>query len=185
MGSKVVGAIFSKALAEPHYCEMYAEMVHSFRWRFPEFPPETMGERPCSFARMLLDLCQKEYEASLGATSVDIHEWKQQMSALLKFLGNLHLFRLIAYKVIGQVVYDLIGPQDNGKLSEAHMVECACELLQVVGDKWETTQLGRVLMDQKLKRLEELKAEGSPQTGRAIQDFIDLRDRSRQASRSA
>ncbi|CAE8733580.1 unnamed protein product, partial [Polarella glacialis] len=35
----VIRIIFQKALAEPHYCETYADMVFALRTRYPEFRP--------------------------------------------------------------------------------------------------------------------------------------------------
>ena len=51
-----------------------------------------------------------------------------EVLANMKFIGNLFLRQLLAAKVIGQVVHDLIGLKET--LPEEHMIECVCELLQ-------------------------------------------------------
>eukprot|EP00438_Fugacium_kawagutii_P016826 Skav203785 [mRNA] locus=scaffold206:431933:438994:+ [translate_table: standard] len=40
----VIRIIFKKALAEPHYCETYADMVFALKERYPQFPPENEGQ---------------------------------------------------------------------------------------------------------------------------------------------
>ncbi|CAK0892788.1 unnamed protein product, partial [Prorocentrum cordatum] len=44
----IIGLIFKKALAEPHYCETYADLVFTLRSTFPEFP-SLDGSKPISF----------------------------------------------------------------------------------------------------------------------------------------
>ena len=62
------------------------------------------------------------------------------MLANMKFIGNLFLRQLLAVKVIGQVVHDLVGIKEGNALPEEHMIECVCELLQAIGftldDSW-------------------------------------------------
>jgi len=195
----VIRIIFSKALAEPHYCETYADMVFSLRTRYPEFPPEHEGEKAHSFTRILLNTCQNEFESlptSFEPTEedkqmytpddlrIDIGKKKEKVLANMKFIGNLFLRQLLAVKVIGQVVHDLIGIKDAP--IEEHMIECVCELLQAIGFSLDNTQHGKMLVTQFSHRLMDLKKEVDPATGRSlfskriqfrIQDLIDLRGR--------
>jgi hypothetical protein len=193
----VIKIIFSKALAEPHYCETYADMVFSLRTRYPEFPPEHEGEKAHSFTRILLNTCQTEFE-NLPTSFEPTEEEKQRHSpdelrleigrkkgkvlANMKFIGNLFLRQLLAVKVIGQVVHDLIGIKDAP--IEEHMIECVCELLQAIGFSLDNTPQGKILVTQFLHRLMDLKKEVDPATKTnvfskriqfRIQDLIDLR----------
>jgi hypothetical protein len=195
----VIRIIFSKALAEPHYCETYADMVFSLRTRYPEFPPEHEGEKAHSFTRILLNTCQNEFESlptsfepteeekntySADDLRLDIGKKKEKVLANMKFIGNLFLRQLLAVKVIGQVVHDLIGIKDAP--IEEHMIECVCELLQAIGFSLDNTQHGKMLVTQFSHRLMDLKKEVDPATGKQlfskriqfrIQDLIDLRGR--------
>ncbi|CAK0818891.1 unnamed protein product, partial [Prorocentrum cordatum] len=113
---------------------------------------------------------------------IDVGKKKAKVLANMKFIGNLFLRQLLAVKVIGQVVHDLIGIKDAP--IEEHMIECVCELLQAIGFSLDNTQHGKMLVTQFSHRLMDLKKEVDPATGRhlfskriqfRIQDLIDLR----------
>jgi len=193
----VIGIIFQKALDEPHYCETYADMVFALRNKYPEFPPEAEGERPHTFTRVLLNTCQNEFESlptTLEPTDEDTQKYapdelflemkkrKGKVLANMKFIGNLFLRQLLAAKVIGQVVHDLIGLRDG--LPEEHMIECVCELLQAIGHTLDSSQTGKALMGQFAARLVDLKRTTGQDGKRVfskridclIQDLLDLRE---------
>lgn len=191
----VISIIFQKALCEPHYCETYADMIYSLRSRYPEFPPENEGDKPITFTRVLLNTCQNEFEtipttlepteeerASHNEDELVILEKKKKDKVLanMKFIGHLFLRQLLAVKVIGQVVHDLIGIKEQ--LPEEHMIECVCELLQTIGFTLEGTQHGKLLMSQFAARLMDLMKPGkdnksafSKRIRFCIQDMLDLR----------
>jgi len=193
----VIRIIFGKALAEPHYCETYADMVFALRTRYPEFPAEVEGEKAHTFTRLLLNTCQNEFESlptSFEPNEEEIAKYpadelklemkrrKDKMLANMKFIGNLFLRQLLAVKVIGQVVHDLIGLKQG--LPEEHMIECVCELLQAIGYTLDATSHGKMLMSQFSARLVDLKgqrvADGksgafSKRVQFQIQDLLDLR----------
>jgi len=192
----VIKIIFGKALAEPHYCETYADMVFALRSRYPEFPPEREGERPQTFTRVLLNTCQEEFETlptsfdpseeekgkySADDLQLEMKKRKDKILANMKFIGNLFLRQLLAVKVIGQVVHDLVGIKESSP--EEHMIECVCELLQAIGYTMDQSSAGKVLMSQFAARLLDLKRL-SDKDGRAqyskriqfqIQGLLELR----------
>jgi len=195
----VIHIIFQKALAEPHYCETYADMVFVLRTRFPEFPAETEGEKAHTFTRVLLNTCQNEFESlptsfeptdeertklSEQELSLEMKRRKDKTLANMKFIGHLFLRQLLAVKVIGQVVHDLIGIRE-GQMPEEHMIECVCVLLQAIGHTLDGTTHGKMLMSQFAHRLIDLKrskkADGtdnfafSKRIQFSIQDLLDLR----------
>merc|ERR1712014_292393 len=177
----VTRIIFTKVLAEPHHCETYADMVFSLRLRYPEFPPEDEGEPAHTFARVLVGICQDEFDnrpvsvepteqekadTSPEALRLDVAKRKVRMLANVKFIGELFLRGLLAVKVIGQVVADLIGTKDVRP--EGYMIECGCELLQAIGHSLDSSKRGNMLMTRFLHRLACLKNAGDPQTGKAV-----------------
>lgn len=193
----VIRIIFAKALAEPHYCETYADMVFALRTRYPEFPAEQEGEKATTFTRVLLNTCQNEFESlpsTFEATEeekrqhsaedlrIEMKKRKDKMLANMKFIGNLFLRQLLAVKVIGQVVHDLVGLKETPP--EEHMIECVCELLRSIGYTLDGTSHGKVLMSQFSARLQDLKrthdANGriafSKRIQFQIQDLLDLRN---------
>uniref|UniRef100_A0A7S2QBJ4 MIF4G domain-containing protein n=1 Tax=Zooxanthella nutricula TaxID=1333877 RepID=A0A7S2QBJ4_9DINO len=171
-------------------------MVFALRTRYPEFPPEHEGEKAQTFTRVLLNTCQEEFEslptsfepteeekAKIPADDlrIEMKKRKDKMLANMKFIGNLFLRQLLAVKVIGQVVHDLIGIKE--KQPEEHMIECVCELLQAIGHTLDATAHGKVLMSQFSARLLTLK-HAQERDGKAtfskriqfqIQDLLDLR----------
>jgi hypothetical protein len=192
----VIRIIFSKSLAEPHYCETYADMVFALRTRYPEFQPENEGEKAQTFTRVLLNTVQNEFESlpssfeptpeELASCSgeelrLEMKRRKDKMLANMKFIGNLFLRQLLAVKVIGQVVHDLIGIKES--LPEEHMIECVCQLLEAIGFTLDGTSHGKQLMTQFSARLQDLKRMVGPDGKTAfdkriqfkIQDLLDLR----------
>jgi len=192
----VIRIIFGKALTEPHYCETYADMVQSLRTRYPEFPPENEGDKPQTFTRVLLNTCQEEFESlpqtfepteeerlkySPDDLNLEMKKRKDKILANMKLIGNLFLRHLLAVRVIGQVVHDLIGIKERNP--EEHMIECVCELLQAIGYTLDSTQSERALMTQFSARLTDLKGmidkDGrqvySKRIQFRIQDLLDLR----------
>merc|ERR1740121_2888457 len=138
--------IFEKALAEPFYVETYADMVFELRGVYPFFPPEREGEKAQNFTRVLLNICQNEFEQlpqtfeptdeEKAATAKDeldliMKSRKDKMLANMKFIGHLFLRQLLTVKVIGTVVHELIGMKEG--LPQEHMIECVCVLLQSIG----------------------------------------------------
>jgi len=168
----VIRIIFKKALADDHYCETYADMVFALKERYPQFPPENEGEKPATFTRVLLNNCQNEFEnmpATFEATEeektkfpnpedlqLELKRKKDMMLANMKFIGHLFLRQLLAVKVIGQVVHDLIGIKEDKSLPEEHMIECVCELLQAIGYTLDETTHGENLMNSFQARLKDL-----------------------------
>lgn len=194
----VIRIIFEKALAEPHWCETYADMVFLLRDKYPEFPPETEGEPVQTFTRMLLDICQATFEsfpssfepspeAKKNMDEEDlckIIREKLRMLANMKFIGNLFLRQLLGVRVIGQVVYALIGM--SASPPEDHKIECVCELLHTIGHELDGQKHGRQLLLEFIARLLELKrlttTDGKPyyskRTQFQIQELLDLRKNS-------
>lgn len=104
------------------------------------------------------------------------------MLANMKFIGNLFLRQLLAVKVIGQVVHDLVGIKDGNTLPEEHMIECVCELLQAIGFTLDETPQGESLMNSfaaRLKDISNFRVGGKPAFGKRIQfsieSLLDLR----------
>jgi len=194
----VIRNIFSKALNAPHYCETYADMVFALKSRYPEFPAGVDGEKPVTFTRVLLNTCQNEFE-NLPTTFEPSQEEtatypkddlflmmkcrKEKMLANMKFIGNLFLRQLLAVKVIGQVVHDLVGIREAGGLPEEHMIECVLALLDAIGYTLDGTTHGKMLMLQFAHRLTDLKSSKTPDNQLKyckriqyqIQDLLDLR----------
>ncbi|CAE8640290.1 unnamed protein product [Polarella glacialis] len=190
--------VFKKALAEPHYCETYADLVFSLKSVYPQFPdPE--GGKPVTFKGLVLNICQSEFEELL--TSADLsdeekakcneaelemlrRQRKDRMRANMKFIGHLFLRQLLSAKVIGSVICELVLYELTDELPEEHALECASELLLAIGFTLESMPAGQVFISQACARLQDLVKRKLPDTGKAaycmrikfmIQDVLDTR----------
>jgi len=113
--------IFDKAVLEPTFCPMYAQLCFDIRHKMPRFPPSAPKTDEISFKRVLLNTCQKVFERT-----DDLSEEIRKMNAPdqeaeredevrllnlrtlgnLRFCGELFLKRMLTEKVvlaIGQV----------------------------------------------------------------------------------
>jgi len=195
----VINIIFQKALVEPLFIETYVDMVSELSRSRREFPPEKEGEKPLTFARALINVCQNEFdsmvtpleptaEERVRMSPEDLEELrdkrKKMALANMKLIGKLFLRKLLALEVIRRLVTELIGVTGDPELpGEEDWVEWACELLRAIGSTFDISPLGSTLMSQFASRLVDLRERTLPD-GRAvlskrirflIQDLLDLR----------
>lgn len=64
--TEVCKLVFEKAIAEQHFCNMYADLCKKLGEAYPSFPI-TEGTQAVSqtFKRLLLNMCQKEFDVLL------------------------------------------------------------------------------------------------------------------------
>jgi len=192
----VIGLVFRKALAEPHYCESYADLVHHLKTEMPEFLLE--GEvKPVTFKSALINVCQDEFEnmprtlapTPEEATQCDADELqfkqgqqKARFLANMKFIGHLFLRELLPTKIIASVIQDLMMVE-SADAPEEHVVECICEVLNAIGYTLEQKPVGKAtivqvcgrMLDLKQRKTNEGKGVYSKRIQFAIQDILDTR----------
>jgi len=193
----VIGLIFKKALAEPHYCETYATMVFMLKGEMPAFP-NPAGGKDITFKTILLNVCQAEFEAmprSLDVPEEDTKDidpaelefkrktQKARFLANMKFIGHLFLQQLLTTKIVAGIVSELVGSASGDMVPEEHVVECICELLTAIGYTLEGMPAGKECVGQVCCRLLDLKV-SKKKDGKgllsnrirfAIQDVLDMR----------
>ncbi|CAE7316696.1 unnamed protein product, partial [Symbiodinium pilosum] len=170
----IIQVIFNKAMAEPALCKACARMAVGLREHYLEFPHEDEDQKPVSFTRELLNICQEEFEsmpATFGVSQEDKAKFpsaealkealaskKHRMLACVCFIGHLFLEGLLAMKVIRHIVHKLIGDGRRGwPPPEEPKLECALELLTLVGRTLdESVPTGIALMHAFQKRLLDL-----------------------------
>jgi len=194
----IIELIFKKALAEPHYCETYADLVFNLKSVFPQFPSHD-GGKPIAFRSSVLNICQNTFEEMMQSgpdpdgkekTIQDPEEielcrkrCKDRMRANMRFIGHLYLRKLLSAKVIGAVICELTCCNNIEKLPEVHAVECTCDLILSIGHTLEELPIGSASVRQVCGRLLELKGQRNP-AGKyvyckriqfMIQDLLDTR----------
>jgi len=80
----IISLIFKKALAEPHYCETYANMVFMLKGEMPSFPNPD-GGNDVTFKSILLNVCQNEFENMPRKIEISAEEREQCDQEELKF----------------------------------------------------------------------------------------------------
>eukprot|EP00439_Symbiodinium_sp_Y106_P031895 s2259_g3.t2 len=171
----LIQIIFKKAILEPDHSASFADILYGLRARYPQFRNEADAKKPWSFTRVLLNNCQDLYEShpcafTFEPTDADralypepadlqaeLARRKDSMLAVLKLFAHLYLRGLLATKVIGQVVHDLIGMKaPTSELPEATQIECVCALLEVCGPGMEEGSVGSTLLSTFQARLMDL-----------------------------
>jgi hypothetical protein len=198
--SLMVSLVMKKALAEPHYCETYADLVYKLFQHMPSYPSRVEGEKAHTVKSTLLNLCQDEFESmprtnaemeapaeiqSEGPGEVDFWRSKQKkrMMANMKFIGHLFLRQLLTAKTIGTIVLGLLQVGDENAQPAEHIVECTCELIMAIGATLELLPIGKAQLVNVIGCLTDLKA-GKDSNGKGryskriqftIQDLLDAR----------
>mmetsp|Transcript_42099 Transcript_42099/g.136235 ORF Transcript_42099/g.136235 Transcript_42099/m.136235 type:complete len:539 (-) Transcript_42099:128-1744(-) len=169
----IIQLIFNKALAEPHYCETYADLVIDLKTAFPQFPAREgcVKNRPVSFKVALLEELFKQFDTALqpqplgdADTAADVRrQSKDRVCANMKFLGHLFLRQLLSAKVVGSVCRELVLC-DGGRSEMPHelALECAVELLMAIGFTLEALPHGQPVVEEVFHRLKTIKGAQGP-----------------------
>ena len=115
--------------------ETYADILFGVRMVCPTFP--TAYDKPMTFNRILLNLTQDTFEdwcakfANAEKAAACDEETQNKLIVLVSFIGHLYVRRLVAARVVAQVVHDLIGVRD--RMPEEPLIRCVCALMQCIG----------------------------------------------------
>lgn len=186
--AETISIVFDKAIWEPGFCGMYADVCLRLSKELPEFPAPN-GGKPVTFRRILLNTCQEEFEGAgkardALASVVDPAERaaatkrvKVRTMGNIKLIGELYKKRMIAEKILHACVTDLLGapsvepPEEN--------VEALCNLLVTVGKELESSpKLPKQMFEMYFARLAALAEEDSSLDSRVrflCRDVIELR----------
>jgi hypothetical protein len=186
----VIGLIFKKALAEPHYCETYADMVLALKQCMPEFPSPS-GNKPITFKAALLNTTQSEFEAlsqiltitpeesnGLQPEEIDTLRKKRRDRARgnMRFIGQLFLRALLGSRIIESIIKDLAKCEHADMAPEEAIVECLCELLQNTGYTLERSgEAGKASLSKVCDKLCAIKGNYNKRIQFGIQDVLDIR----------
>ena len=155
--------LFEKAVAEPMFCSLNAELCLRLSKELPEFPPSGGDTKPMTFRRVLLNTCQEEFEGSLqGLSNEDAEDKddenskaKRRMLGNVKLIGNLFTRGVINQKIVLVCVQQLLG----GELGvHENCIECACEILSLCAKLLGETPKAVPLVEQYFSKLAELAA---------------------------
>eukprot|EP01114_Cavostelium_apophysatum_P004283 TRINITY_DN1447_c0_g2_i1.p1 TRINITY_DN1447_c0_g2~~TRINITY_DN1447_c0_g2_i1.p1 ORF type:complete len:1464 (+),score=477.86 TRINITY_DN1447_c0_g2_i1:192-4583(+) len=162
--SEIIRLIFEKALLEPKFSKMYAELCKVLNEKIPDFHVEG---RANGFKRLLLNRCQTEFEAistkekEKPADNLTREERitfeENQFMAKKKMLGNItfiaELFKIqmLSQKIMHQCIQVLLmSPEPTHDY-----IEALCKLMAGIGAQIDKPE-ARNWMDQYFERIREL-----------------------------
>mmetsp|Transcript_13305 Transcript_13305/g.30163 ORF Transcript_13305/g.30163 Transcript_13305/m.30163 type:complete len:988 (+) Transcript_13305:108-3071(+) len=191
--TQVIKIILGKALDEPHYSATYGDMVAVLADKYPAFPAETEDDKPQTLQRLLLNATQEQYEAlprtakptpeqkekfgdDTAALDEEITRQRKRVRAMVHFIGNLYIRKLLVTKVVQALLKELAVPGGK-KYPEELEVDCACDLMSTIGFTLDSEPKGKVMLDSIVGRMKELQKSGKYSTRClcVMMDTLDLR----------
>ncbi|XP_012944047.1 eukaryotic translation initiation factor 4 gamma 2 [Aplysia californica] len=186
----IILLIFEKALEEPKYSSLYAQLCHRLCEDSPNFDPQTSSVT--TFRRLLLNKCQDEFENRSHATEVfdkkdvrlteeeceQYHIVKKKMLGNLKFIGELGKLQMLHEGILHKCIKQLLEKKKNAQLRDmSEDLECLCQIMRTIGPRIDTPK-ARAWMDQYFERINQfaLNSELPSRIRFMLQDVIELRD---------
>ncbi|XP_057541040.1 eukaryotic translation initiation factor 4G-like isoform X2 [Amaranthus tricolor] len=148
----VVSQIFEKALMEPTFCEMYANLCQRLAFWLPEL---SVDNEKITFRRLLLNKCQEEFEREEREEqeenkadnegegedetkqSEELRE-EMRLNARRRMLGNIRLIgelykkKMLTEKVMHECIKNLLGPYQNPNEKN---IKALCILMSTIGER--------------------------------------------------
>jgi len=168
----LINQIFDRALSEPQFSKMYAQLCHSIREVCPKF--ERDGKQ-VNFKQLLLNRCQKEFEKEVSANEQALHESKERarMFGNVIFIGELFKLGLLTDKIMHTCIINALLPEQPTE----EKLEAFCKLMSTVGKQLDTQAKAPHRMTIYFRRLEDMKNQKnlSSRIRFMLTDLIDMR----------
>merc|ERR1740122_47667 len=186
----VILLIFEKALDEPKYSSMYAQLCKRLNENAPNLEPP--DSKITTFKRLLLSKCKDEfenraavsaaYEKRGGDLSIEEEEArflaKRKMLGNIKFIGELGKLEMLHDSILHRCCEQLlVGRRKQSIVDQTEDIECLAHLMKTCGRLLDSAK-AKMLMDQYFDRIKALIANPDMPTRIKflLQDVIEMRN---------
>ncbi|CAB4002307.1 eukaryotic translation initiation factor 4 gamma 2-like, partial [Paramuricea clavata] len=186
----IILLVYEKALDEPKYSSLYAQLCLRFSELAPNFDdPGKAGHS--TFRRLLLKQCEEEFNSrSKTSTALDRKDGvlsteeeeqrasnKRKMLGNIKFIGELGKLGMLHEAILHKCIKQLLVKKKRATVADiSEDMECLCHLMKTVGSQLDVVK-ARPLFDQYFDRIQHiLENTELPSRNRfMLQDILELR----------
>lgn len=185
----IILLIFDKALDEPKYSKLYAQLCHRLCEDAPNF--EAPSSKITSFKRLLLNKCQDEFEnRSRAFEAFDKDELtpdeeeqfaiaKHKMLGNIKFIGELGKLDMLHEGILHRCIQQLLEKKTKAQSVQdmGEDFECLCQIMKTVGKALDHDK-ARLWMDQYFDRIRTIMSHPDlpPRIKFMLLDIVELRE---------